>query len=93
MLYRDIVECIKVNQIRQGVSVEFLAKRLNVTPQTITNIRGYRLKVSRELFDSIIKELGIFDLDEVEKERLLNNQQKASDYKRKKYLKLKNRRN
>lgn len=91
MAYRDIVECIKLNQIKQNISVNTLAKRVNVTPQVITDIRGYRLKVSEKLFDLILKELSIKDITESEKKELLENQQIAQMNKHKKYIKNKNR--
>lgn len=91
MVYRDIVECIKLNQIKQNISVNTLAKRVNVTPQVITDIRGYRLKVSERLFDLILKELSIKDVTEEDKKVLLENQKIAQINKHKKYLKNKNR--
>ena len=54
LLYRDIVECIKLNQIKQGISVKTLASRVGVHTQVITDIRGYRMKVSPVLFDKIL---------------------------------------
>lgn len=92
MRYSDIVECIKINQIKQCISVNTLAKRVCVTPQVITDIRGYRLKVSRSLFEKIIKELSIIDLTDFDKEQLLSNQERAKDNKHKKYLKEKEKR-
>lgn len=90
MCYRDIVELIKMNQIKQGISVKVLAERLDINPQVLTEIRGYRLKVSPKLFEKILRELSIIDLSEEEKIDLLNNQEFAKRYKHKKYLKEKN---
>lgn len=87
MLYRDIVECIKMNQVKQNISVNTLAKRVGVVPQVITDIRGYRLKVSAKLFDSILRELSVMDITQEEKEFLLSNQNKAKENKHKKYIK------
>lgn len=92
MRYFDIVECIKINQVKQCISVNTLAKRVSVVPQVITDIRGYRLKVSRPLFDKIIKELSITDLTDFEKEQLLSNQKKAEENKHRKYIKEKEKR-
>lgn len=91
MIYRDIVECIKINQIKQCITVKTLASRIGVTPQVITDIRGYRLKVSKKLFDKILKELSVIDLNENEKQYLLENQKKAQENKHKKYIKGKKR--
>ena len=85
MAYRDIVELIKMYQIKQGVSVKTLASRVGVTAQVITDIRGYRLKVSPVLFEKIIKELSIIDLSEDEKKVLLENQVRAQINKHRKY--------
>ena len=93
MPYRDIVELIKVNQIRQGISVKVLANRIGTNPQVITDIRGYRLKVSEKMFDSILKELSVTDLSEAERILLLNNQDRAQKNKHNKYLKEKERKN
>lgn len=93
MQYRDIVECIKMNQIKSGISVKTLASRIGVTAQVITDIRGYRLKVSKKMFDSILMELGVVDLSEKDKEFLLNNQEIAKRNKHNKYLKEKNKNN
>lgn len=93
MPYRDIVELIKVNQIRQGISVKVLANRVGTNPQVITDIRGYRLKVSEKMFDSILKELSVTDLSEAERILLLNNQDRAQKNKHNKYLKEKERKN
>ena len=91
MSYRDIVEMIKINQIKQGISVKVLAERIGVSAQVLTDIRGYRLKVSAPLFDSILRELGITDLTDVEKENLLKHQERAQLNKHRKYEKEKNR--
>ena len=72
--YRDIVEFIKLHQVKQGVSVRKLAERVGTSPQVITDIRGYRLKVSDKMFDSITKELGITNLSDTERRFLLDNQ-------------------
>lgn len=93
MPYRDIVELIKVNQIRQGISVKVLANRIGTNPQVITDIRGYRLKVSEKMFDSILKELSVTDLSEADRILLLNNQERAQMNKHNKYLKEKERKN
>ena len=93
MAYRDIVELIKVNQIKQGISVKVLANRLGINPQVITDIRGYRLKVSEKMFDNILKELSITDLSESEKALLLSKQERAQMNKHNKYLKEKEKKN
>ncbi len=93
MPYRDIVELIKVNQIKQGVSVKVLANRLGINPQIITDIRGYRLKVSEKMFDNILKELSVTDLSESERTLLLSNQERAQRNKHNKYLKEKEKKN
>lgn len=93
MLYRDIVECIKLNQIKQGISVKTLASRVGVHTQVITDIRGYRMKVSPALFDKILAELSVCNLSVEEKEYLLSNQANAQAHKHKKYLKEKERKN
>lgn len=85
MAYRDIVELIKLYQVKQGISVKTLAARVGVTAQVITDIRGYRLKVSPILFDKIIKELGIVGLSDEEKKILLENQTRAQMNKHRKY--------
>lgn len=91
VIYRDIVECIKLNQIKQGISVKTLSARVGVHSQVITDIRGYRLKVSSCLFDKIIAELSIRDISDLEKEYLLSHQINAQVNKHKKYLKEKER--
>lgn len=91
--YRDIVEFIKLNQVKQGVSVRKLAERVGTSPQVITDIRGYRLKVSDKMFDSITKELGITDLSDTERRFLLDNQIIAKENKHRKYLKEKQKKN
>lgn len=91
MNYRDIVECIKLNQIKQGISVKTLANRVGVHSQVITDIRGYRMKVSPVLFDKILAELSVCDISVEEKEYLLSNQSNAQAHKHKKYLKEKER--
>ena len=93
MAYRDIVELIKMYQIKQGMSVKTLASRVGVTAQVITDIRGYRLKVSPVLFEKIIKELSIIDLSEDEKKVLLENQVRAQINKHRKYIKEKQKKN
>lgn len=93
MNYRDIVECIKMNQIKQGISVKTLANRVGVHSQVITDIRGYRMKVSPVLFDKILAELSVCDISQAEKEYLLSNQSNAQAHKHKKYLKEKERKN
>lgn len=93
MNYRDIVECIKMNQIKQGISVKTLASRVGVHSQVITDIRGYRMKVSPVLFDKILAELSVCDISQSEKEYLLSNQSNAQAHKHKKYLKEKERKN
>lgn len=93
MQYRDIVELIKLNQIKQGISVKVLANRLGTNPQVITDIRGYRLKVSEKMFDLILKELSVTDLSETEKKLLLANQERAQKNKHNKYLKEKEKKN
>ena len=85
MAYRDIVELIKLYQIKQGISVKTLAARVGVTAQVITDIRGYRLKVSPALFDRILNELGVIGLSEEEKKNLLENQVRAKINKHRKY--------
>lgn len=87
MTYRDIVECIKLNQIKQCISVKTLAERVGVSTQTITNIRGYRLMVSADLFDKILKELSVYDMTDTEKFELLRNQSIAKENKRKRNYK------
>jgi transcriptional regulator with XRE-family HTH domain len=87
MNYRDIVECIKLNQIKQCISVKTLAERVGVSTQTITNIRGYRLMVSADLFDKILKELSVCDITDTEKFELLRNQNIAKENKRKRNYK------
>lgn len=87
MTYRDIVECIKLNQIKQCISVKTLAERVGVSTQTITNIRGYRLMVSADLFDKILKELSVYDMTDTEKFELLRNQNIAKENKRKRNYK------
>lgn len=87
MNYRDIVECIKLNQIKQCISVKTLAERVGVSTQTITNIRGYRLMVSADLFDKILKELSVCDMTDTEKFELLRNQNIAKENKRKRNYK------
>lgn len=86
MFYKDIVECIKMNQIKQSISNRTLAKRLGVSETTITDIRGYRMKVSSNLFDKIIAELSIIDISENEKERLLNTQDVAKKNRHRRYI-------
>ena len=93
MEYRDIVEFIKMSQIKTGISVKVLAMRIGVNPQVITDIRGYRLKVSKKMFDAILKELGITNLSEEEKGILLSTQERAKRNKHRKYLKEKERKN
>lgn len=93
MSYRDIVELIKLNQIKQGVSVKKLAERVGTSPQVITDIRGYRLKVSSKMFNLILKELGVTDITDFEKEILLTNQCIAQENKHRKYLKEKQKKN
>lgn len=93
MPYRDIVELIKMYQIKQGISVKKLAERVGTSPQVITDIRGYRLKVSEKMFDSILKELGVTDISDIEKTHLLANQYRAKENKHRKYLKGKQKKN
>lgn len=93
MPYRDIVELIKLHQVKQGVSVKKLAERVGTSPQVITDIRGYRLKVSEKMFESILKELGVTDISNSEKEILLANQYRARENKHRKYLKEKQKKN
>lgn len=93
MPYRDIVELIKLNQIKQGISVKKLAERVGTSPQVITDIRGYRLKVSEKMFDAILKELGVTNMSDSEKEFLLANQYVAKENKHRKYLKEKQKKN
>ena len=93
MSYRDIVELIKLNQIKQGISVKVLANRLGTNPQVITDIRGYRLKVSEKMFDSILKELSVTGLSDEDKALLLANQERAKQNKHNKYLKEKEKKN
>lgn len=70
-----------------------LAERVGTSPQVITDIRGYRLKVSDKMFDSIAKELGITDLSDTERRFLLDNQIIAKENKHRKYLKEKQKKN
>ena len=93
MPYRDIVELIKLHQVRQGISVKVLASRIGTSPQVITDIRGYRLKVSEKMFDAILTELGVTDLSDSEKTFLLANQERAKRNKHNKYLKEKQKKN
>lgn len=93
MPYRDIVELIKLNQIKQGISVKVLANRIGTNPQVITDIRGYRLKVSEKMFDSILKELSVTGLSDSDKALLLANQERAKQNKHNKYLKEKEKKN
>lgn len=93
MAYRDIVELIKLNQIKQGISVKVLANRIGTNPQVITDIRGYRLKVSEKMFDSILKELSVTGLSDEDKALLLANQERAKQNKHNKYLKEKEKKN
>lgn len=93
MLYRDVVELIKFQQIKQGMSVKTLASRVGTSPQVITDIRGYRLKVSAKMFDAILKELGVVGLSDEEREYLLANQDRAMKNKHRKYLKEKEKKN
>ncbi len=87
MEYRDIVELIKFNQIKQGISVKKLAERVGTSPQVITDIRGYRLKVSEKMFDAILKELSVIGLSDEDKKSFLENQSIAQENKHRKYLK------
>ena len=89
--YRDIVECIKLNQIRQNISNRTLAVRLGVSETTITEIRGYRMKVSRQLFEKVLMELSIKDVDLQDKEELLRNQNMAKKNRQRRYEKEKER--
>ena len=91
--YRDIVEFIKLNQVKQGVAVRKLAERVGTSPQVITDIRGYRLKVSEKMFDAILKELGVTNLSDTEKHFLLANQSIAKENKHRKYIKEKQKKN
>ena len=91
--YRDRVEFIKLHQVEQGVSVRKLAERVGTSPQVITDIRGYRLKVSDKMFDSITKELGITNLSDTERRFLLDNQTIAKENKHRKYIKKKQKKN
>ena len=86
MTFDSFCDKIKLNQIKQGISVKKLAERTGVTPQVITDIRGYRLKVSEKMLDAILKELGITDISNTEKESLLSNQHRAKENKHRKYL-------
>ena len=84
MSYRDIVECIKLNQIKQGISVKTLASRVGVHTQVITDIRGYRMKVSPVLFDKILAELSVCNINEEEKylkekERKMNKENSENE--------------
>ena len=90
LVYRDIVELIKFYQIKQGISVKTLASLVGTSAQVITDIRGYRLKVSKKMFDLILNELGVTDLSEEDKVILLQNQERAKENKHRKYLKEKN---
>ena len=70
-----------------------LAERVGTSPQVITDIRGYRLKVSEKMFDLILKELGVTYLSENDKKILLANQSVAQENKHRKYLKEKQKKN